>query len=57
MKHETIKGDVHPGFDPVLSTFAENFDRRGRTRRRMCGLPPGREGRGHLGWCSQQSDR
>ena len=28
MKHESIKGHVHPGFDPVLSTFAENFDRR-----------------------------
>ena len=29
MKHESIKGHVHPGFDPVMSTFAENFDRRG----------------------------
>ncbi len=29
MKHESIKGHVHAGFEPVVSTFAENFDRRG----------------------------
>ena len=29
MKHQPIKGHVHPGFDAVVSTFAENFDCRG----------------------------
>jgi CubicO group peptidase (beta-lactamase class C family) len=29
MKHQSIKGHVHPGFDPVVSAFAENFDSRG----------------------------
>jgi CubicO group peptidase (beta-lactamase class C family) len=29
MKRESIKGHVHPGFDCVMSTFAENFDCRG----------------------------
>ena len=29
MKHESIKGHVHPGFDSVMSAFAENFDCRG----------------------------
>ena len=29
MKGESITGHVRPGFDPVVSTFAENFDCRG----------------------------